>query len=129
MLTTLKSAEIMLSMLKIKEFNVDGIISTDLMLSALNSLIFNIDSIIFADFNIVDIEICRNDAIDIKFAEIMPSTLNSLIFNINGIFSVDLTLSALFLWILMSQMLKSAKIILSMLKSKNLMPIILNSQK
>ena len=52
----IKSVEKMPSMLKIKEFNVDGIISVDLTSTALNSLIFNIDSIISADFNVDDVK-------------------------------------------------------------------------
>ena len=59
------------SILKIKEFNVDGIISVDLTSTALNSLIFNVDGIISADFNVVDIKIRRNDAVDVKSAEII----------------------------------------------------------
>ncbi len=65
-----KFAEKMPSTLKIKEFNVDGIISVDLKLTALNSLIFNVDGIISADFNVVDIKIRRNSAVDVKSAEI-----------------------------------------------------------
>ncbi len=83
----------------------------------------------FTEIILSILKIKEFNTIDIKSTEIILSTLNSLIFNVNGIISADLMSTAFFLWILMSQMLKSAKIILSMLKSKNLMPIILNSQK
>ncbi len=49
------------------------------------------------------------NAVDIKSTEIMLSTLNSLIFNVDGIISVDLTSTAFFLQILMSDEVKIRK--------------------
>ncbi len=46
-------------------------ISADLTLMALNSLIFNINSIISADFNVIDIKICKNNAVDVKSKNLM----------------------------------------------------------